>query len=108
MSEIGDRYRRLAEEQSESAAVILGRADTTHEQTKFDLAVMSHLKATIYTAIADLADELATLRVVGPQQARQNRNQRLRMAAVRGDEAEIDRILEEEMERLKAASNGVS
>ena len=61
------------------------------------LGLVGHLKVQIFTIAADILDDIEQVRGVGMTQSEkvQARNHRLRVAALRGDQEAIDKIVEE-------------
>ena len=104
MGLLGDKYRRLAKEQGEAAQVVLGKADLDDLNTKFQMGIMAHLKATLYDCVSDIADAIESQQQQEstPESARQLFNQRMRLAAIEGDQETIDVLLKEETDRLIA------
>ena len=89
-------YRSLAEAHEQAAAVHLDSLDENHPTQKALIGVLGHLKATIFRAAADILDAISEGGgELSPEQKRMSLNHRLRMAALKGDDATVQAIIDE-------------
>ena len=97
-----DEYRQQAAEQTQAAQVHLAALDPERHQDKVLLGILGALKATLFTGIADILETVDSATITTPGDLRANRNHRLRMAAIRGDQAGVDAIMQEVENELRS------
>ena len=95
-----DDYRAQAAEQNAAARSKLEGLDEARPNDKLLLGVIGAIKASVFTATADILDAIE--RNGSPKSQYATRNHRLRMAAIRNDNAAIERIMKEFEDELLA------
>lgn len=97
MSERSDEYRNLAKIADEEAQPRIAKIDRRIPDHEILLGLVGHLKVQIFTVAADVLEEIEKIQSLGmsASEKTQARNHRLRIAALRGDQETIDKIIDE-------------
>lgn len=95
---LSDKWREKAASNTEGSNALFDEADFATNPKKQVLATIGQVNATIYSALADLLDDLSVQRSAGAdavtekRRAMLRRTNDIRTAAARGDWDEFDRL----------------
>ena len=92
-----NRYRELAADQIAAADVQLVDLDLNNPNHKILVGLVGRMNATLYRAIADVFESIEAIDM-SEAEGRASRSQRLRLAAIRGDDDAMRQIIDEELE----------
>lgn len=97
MAAISDDFRARAKQQAEASIALFDSADFDAKPKTQALAIIGQVNATLYTALADMADYLRTSAGADRLSARTGtllkRNDAIRQAAAKGDWVEFDKLV---------------
>lgn len=105
LTERSQYYRELASEHAQAARVHLDGLDETNQQHKIFLGMLGQIQAAVFSSAADVIDAMVEHGSgMTPERKQQTIRHRLRLASLKGDDAEVDRLIEELTNQ--AAENG--